>query len=187
MIARRSQPCRLKNCTARSWRSAAPRDANVPRLRRRPVRGSTLREYKRYFPVLSLRIMRAPRASDVRLLFRRNAYRVLALVVTALELRGIHAAAQQTTATVRVVVRSDREAVADARVAAGGAESLTDRAGSVTLTIPAGSTVVTVTKDGYLPATVSVEMAPGERRDLAVDLQRLEEEVIVTAARTNTR
>ena len=35
-----AQPRRLKNCTARSCFSAAARDANVPRLRRRPVFGS---------------------------------------------------------------------------------------------------------------------------------------------------
>lgn len=51
------QRCRLKNCTARSCFSAAARVANVPRLRRRPVRGSTFREYNRYWPDFSLRIM----------------------------------------------------------------------------------------------------------------------------------
>jgi hypothetical protein len=51
------QCCRLKNCTARSCFSAAARVAKVPRLRRRPVRGSTFREYKRYWPDFSLRII----------------------------------------------------------------------------------------------------------------------------------
>src|SRR6266542_226094 len=40
----RGRQCRLKYWTARSWRSAAARDANVPRLRRFPVEGSFLRE-----------------------------------------------------------------------------------------------------------------------------------------------
>jgi hypothetical protein len=53
----RVQPRRLKNCTARSWRSAAAREANVPRLRRLPVRGSFFREYSRYLPELSRRII----------------------------------------------------------------------------------------------------------------------------------
>jgi len=48
---------RLKNCTARSCFSAATRVSNVPRLRRRLVRGSIFREYSRYLPDLSLRIM----------------------------------------------------------------------------------------------------------------------------------
>ena len=50
-------PRRLKNCTARSCRSAAPRVLNVPRFRRRPVFGSRLREYRRYSPVRSFRII----------------------------------------------------------------------------------------------------------------------------------
>src|SRR4051812_11043468 len=49
--------CRLKYCTSRSCFSAASRVWNVPRLRRLPVFGSTLREYRRYPPAASLRIM----------------------------------------------------------------------------------------------------------------------------------
>ena len=50
-------PRRLKNCTARSCFSAAALEENVPRLRRRRVRGSTFREYRRYWPDWSLRII----------------------------------------------------------------------------------------------------------------------------------
>ena len=53
---------RLKYCTARSCFSAAARDLKVPRLRRRPVFGLSLREYSRYSPDLSLRIMSDPRS-----------------------------------------------------------------------------------------------------------------------------
>lgn len=49
--------CRLKYCTARSWVSAFSRDGNVPRLRRFPVFAFFLREYNRYCPDLSLRII----------------------------------------------------------------------------------------------------------------------------------
>src|SRR6185503_19223292 len=52
----RRQPC-LKYCTARSCFSAAARDLNVPRLLRLPVFGFFLREYNRYSPLLSFRIM----------------------------------------------------------------------------------------------------------------------------------
>jgi len=51
-------PRRLKNCTARSCFSAAARVSKVPRFRRRLVCGSGLREYSRYWPDFSLRIMR---------------------------------------------------------------------------------------------------------------------------------
>lgn len=50
-------PARLKYCTARSCRFAAWSVRNVPRFRRLPVLGSFFREYKRYPPDLSLRIM----------------------------------------------------------------------------------------------------------------------------------
>src|SRR4051794_23640044 len=57
MAPTRHHLARLKYCTARSWFSAAARVAKVPRFRRRPLRGFFFREYKRYWPDLSLRIM----------------------------------------------------------------------------------------------------------------------------------
>ncbi len=56
-MKRSTQPRRLKNWMARSCFSAAARVANVPRFRRFPVRGSIFREYNRYSPDLSLRII----------------------------------------------------------------------------------------------------------------------------------
>ena len=52
-----AQPRRLKNCTARSCFSAAPRVRKVPKFLRLPVVGSFFREYSRYSPFLSFRIM----------------------------------------------------------------------------------------------------------------------------------
>src|ERR1700675_4920893 len=49
--------CRLKYCTARSCFMAAARDLKVPRLRRLPVLGFFLREYRRKPPDFSLRII----------------------------------------------------------------------------------------------------------------------------------
>ena len=48
---------RLKYCTALSCFCAAARDENVPRFFRFPVFASFLREYKRYSPDCSLRII----------------------------------------------------------------------------------------------------------------------------------
>jgi len=48
---------RLKYCTARLMLSASARVAKVPRFRRVPLRGSFFREYNRYWPDLSLRII----------------------------------------------------------------------------------------------------------------------------------
>lgn len=59
--------CLLKYCTSRSCFSACCLVANVPRLRRFPS-SFFLREYKRYCPLLSFRIMikkDAPLVSDV--------------------------------------------------------------------------------------------------------------------------
>jgi hypothetical protein len=47
----------LKYCTARSCFFAAARLEKVPRFFLRPVRESLLREYKRYFPDDSFRII----------------------------------------------------------------------------------------------------------------------------------
>jgi len=47
----------LKNCTAFSWRFAAVRLENVPKLRRLPVFGFFFREYRRYRPLFNLSIM----------------------------------------------------------------------------------------------------------------------------------
>src|ERR1041384_1907392 len=54
--AGKHSPARLKNCTAFSCFLALASDENVPRLRRLPVLGFFLREYRRY-PDLVLRIM----------------------------------------------------------------------------------------------------------------------------------
>ncbi len=48
---------RLKYCTALSCFFAAAREENVPKFFRFPVFASFLREYKRYSPDCSLRIM----------------------------------------------------------------------------------------------------------------------------------
>lgn len=48
--------CRLKYWTSRSCCFAFSSESKVPRLRRFPVEGSVLREYKRYWPDLSFRI-----------------------------------------------------------------------------------------------------------------------------------
>jgi hypothetical protein len=49
--------CLLKNCTARSCFCAAASDEKVPKFLRFPVFASFFREYNRYSPDLSLRIM----------------------------------------------------------------------------------------------------------------------------------
>src|SRR5688500_15461814 len=65
--APRRNQCRLKNCTALSCFSAAPRVLNVPRFLRLPVFGFTFREYNRYSPDLILLIIAASLLENSRL------------------------------------------------------------------------------------------------------------------------
>jgi hypothetical protein len=60
MSASQPRTWRLKYCTARSCASAAFRERNVPRLRRFPVLGFFLCEYKRYCPDFSFLIIPIP-------------------------------------------------------------------------------------------------------------------------------
>jgi iron complex outermembrane receptor protein len=96
------------------------------------------------------------------------------------------ATAQDNRASVGVEVRSAGEPVAGATIAAAGTIMLTDRDGTASIAVPPGTVEITVSKDGYLPAATTLTVSAGERRDLQVDLRRLEEEVVVTA-RSNTR
>ena len=87
----------------------------------------------------------------------------------------------------RVEVRSGGDAVAGAAILVNGTTTIADRTGAAELTIAAGRLDLTVTRDGYLPATIVLTIAAGERRTVPVELQKLQEEVFVTAARSTTR
>ena len=110
-----------------------------------------------------------------------------AAVLAALLLSPGHASAQAPTALLQIEVRSLGEAVAGASVQANGTTSRTDQNGIATPSTSPGPLDLTVTRDGYLPSTLSLTLADGERRTVSIELQRLEEDVIVTAARSNTR
>src|SRR5438128_9398278 len=70
-----SHQWRLKNCTARSCCLAFSSDENVPKLRRLPVCGFFLREYSRYSPDLSLRIIHQTEMRSRRLLLPTSSER----------------------------------------------------------------------------------------------------------------
>jgi iron complex outermembrane receptor protein len=107
--------------------------------------------------------------------------------VALLLLAGGSAAAQTDNALVRVEVRSEGDAVAGAAVLANGTTTIADRAGVAALTIAPGPLDLIVTRDGYLPSTIALTVAAGERRTVSVELQKLQEEVFVTATRSTTR
>jgi iron complex outermembrane receptor protein len=109
------------------------------------------------------------------------------MFVAAFLLFAGSAGAQTGNALVRVEVRSEGDAVAGAAVLANGTTTIADRAGVAALTLAPGAVDLTVTRDGYLPSTVALTVAAGEQRTVSVELQKLQEEVFVNAARSTTR
>jgi outer membrane receptor for ferrienterochelin and colicins len=97
---------------------------------------------------------------------------------------------QESRAILRVHVRHQSLPVSGATVTVNGVTAMTDSDGTATVDVPAGAVVVTIVKERFAPGGVSVSVAPGEQRDIDVELEAqaaLEEEVLVTATRTDTR
>jgi outer membrane receptor for ferrienterochelin and colicins len=93
-------------------------------------------------------------------------------------------------ATLRVEVRSGAKPLAGAEVAVHGMAHETDQHGVVTAQMPPGAVDIVVTKKGFVPATVSLQLQAGQAHALAVDLipqPALEEHVTVSATRTDRR
>ena len=97
----------------------------------------------------------------------------------------------QSQATVRVTVTAGDQAVTDAEVVVAGKAYRTGASGTVAIATTAGRVEINVVKRGYLPATVSLDVAAGATRDVAVALEvqpEHEEEVtVVGATRTDRR
>jgi len=114
-----------------------------------------------------------------------------AIFVTLLFLNhsDVSVAGQAPTA-VRVEVRSDDVPVAGAEVVVNGTTFTTGADGVVAAPVTAGQVEMTVLKEGFAPLTASVTVAAGQTQSVLVDLEEspeLEEVVIVTATRTETR
>ena len=99
----------------------------------------------------------------------------------------VQAAAQEPNATLRVEVRQEIKPVAEASVIVNGTTYRTDAEGAVSIPIQPGNVEIVVVKDGFSPVTTTLTVQSGQRRDVMVELQRFEEEVTVSATRTNTR
>jgi hypothetical protein len=76
------------------------------------------------------------------------------------------------TASLRVEVRSDSVAIADASVVVNGAPHRTDDRGVVALDLPPGPIQIVAVKEGREPASVTLELRAGEARTVTIDLQR---------------
>jgi iron complex outermembrane receptor protein len=99
-------------------------------------------------------------------------------------------AAQLPAATLRLHLRQESMPVRDATVTVNGITTSSNDEGTATLEVVAGTVLVTIVKERLAPVTLSVTVAPGEQRDVNVELEpqdALEEEVIVSATRTDTR
>ncbi|SVB26461.1 uncharacterized protein METZ01_LOCUS179315, partial [marine metagenome] len=111
--------------------------------------------------------------------------------VVVLNISTVCTLAAQELVQVRVEVVASNEAVADAEVVVNGTMTLTDDDGVVTILVLPGETQVTVVVEGFLPASVSVDVIDGHERVLRIDLVEqpsLEEEVTVVAStRTDRR
>jgi iron complex outermembrane receptor protein len=103
---------------------------------------------------------------------------------------GPAASAQQPTAVIQIVVRSDAGPVHKAQVIIGGKTTETDASGQLTLEVPPGPVEVTVVKEGYNPVTVSATATLGPPQEIPIVLERqtaIEEHVTVSATRTDKR
>jgi outer membrane receptor for ferrienterochelin and colicins len=92
------------------------------------------------------------------------------------------------TASVRIVVSANGVHVPDASVVVNGATHRADSDGVVSLDLPAGTVEIVVVKEGLAPASVSVELRPGEARTITIALEpqsEMEEHVTVSATRTD--
>ncbi len=86
-----------------------------------------------------------------------------------------------------MLVRAGGRPLAGAIVRAGAVTSRTGADGRVRLVLTAGDHDLIVEADGYLPAAAHAVVSSGATADLEIELDRLEEEVFVTATRTETR
>ena len=96
----------------------------------------------------------------------------------------------ETPRTLVVEVFADGAPVRDATVATGGRALPSDAQGRAVFQVPEGVHDVTVQSSGYVPATgrVTVGATPSTTLRITLDeVPELEETVIVTATRTNTR
>jgi iron complex outermembrane receptor protein len=89
-----------------------------------------------------------------------------------------------------VRVSSDSRPVEQAEVTVGEHVAVTNDAGEATFEIPAGNVEVKVERYGFKPRTAQASVATGIATQIAIELQAesvLEEEITVTATRTDTR
>jgi len=98
----------------------------------------------------------------------------------------VHAQAPDTVA-LAVLVRAEGEPVASAVVRVGAEQVKTDASGQVTLALAPGGYDITVEAPGFVPAVASAVLVAGTASNVTVEMTALEEEVFVSATRSETR
>lgn len=118
-----------------------------------------------------------------------RAYRWSRWTALALGLGAAAAAVAQPTETaaLTVEVRAEGRPVPGAVVRARSEQAVTNEAGDVTFRIAEGECSLTIEAAGFVPAVAEASVKAGASVRVSVDLQALEEEVLVSAARSATR
>ena len=94
------------------------------------------------------------------------------------------------TATMRIEVRTDAGPVSDADVIVNGTTHKTDAKGVSVVTLAPGRADIVVVKEGFAPASASVDLQPNQQQPVLIELKRgasVEEHVTVSATRTDKR
>src|SRR6185295_10470182 len=94
----------------------------------------------------------------------------------------------QEQARLRVEVRSANGPVPGADVVINGVTRKTDAEGLALFTVAPGPIVIVVVKDGFAPASASVDIAASQQQTIPIELNRaasVEEHVTVSATRTD--
>src|SRR5436190_2298364 len=104
---------------------------------------------------------------------------------------ALHAAtAWAQSATLRIEVRSEDGPVREADVFVNGTPHKTDAQGVAVVTLAPGHTDIVVVKEGFAPASASVELQANQQQPVVIRLNRgasVEEHVTVSATRTDKR
>jgi outer membrane receptor for ferrienterochelin and colicins len=112
------------------------------------------------------------------------------LIVVSILLTLAATSALAQTATVRIEVRSDDGPVRGAEVVVNGTTHKTDGQGVSVVTLPPGHVDIVVVKDGFAPASASVDLQPNQQQPVVIELNRgasVEVHVTVSATRTDKR
>jgi outer membrane receptor for ferrienterochelin and colicins len=112
------------------------------------------------------------------------------LIVVGILLALTVTAAFAQSATVRIEIRGEGGPVRDADVVVNGTTHTTDAQGIVVITLPPGHIDIVVVKDGFAPASASVDLQPNQQQPVVIVLNRgasVEEHITVSATRTDQR